>query len=88
MTMRLMKKYQIENKYVDKALKWIWKKAINYQAFVKMIIVVYMFLYLSSLLTTVQLNLKNGHEVASFSIGSIFFLLSILFIFLIFSVIQ
>jgi hypothetical protein len=83
----VMMRYRYENKYISKPLGWI-SGIINYQAWAKMIIVVYMFLYLSSLLTTWEFIFKNNHEAASWSIASLCFLLSISFIFYVFYKIQ
>jgi len=84
----LMTKYSRFTWLQKNVVKNINKYVLNINMLIKMIIMVYMFLFLSSLLTTIQLNFDNGHEVGSFTIGTIFFLLSILFIFLIFTAIQ
>lgn len=84
----LMTKYDRFTWVRNKIVRPINKHAINLNTLIKSIIMVYMFLFLSSLMTTIQLNFDNGHEVGSFMIGTLFFLLSILFIFMIFTAIQ
>lgn len=51
-------------------------------------ILLYMYFFLSSLLTTIDLEFDNGYEVASFSFGFIAFCFLIFFMFGIFTIIQ
>lgn len=83
----LIKKHKVQNKIVLAVVKAAGKVA-NYNYLIKGLILMYMFFFLSSLLTTVDVNFSNGYEVASFSIGSVSFCFLILFIFSIFTIIQ
>mmetsp|Transcript_13466 Transcript_13466/g.15640 ORF Transcript_13466/g.15640 Transcript_13466/m.15640 type:complete len:132 (-) Transcript_13466:568-963(-) len=61
---------------------------ICYNYLIKSLILLYMFFYLSALLTTVDVYLQNPDRVAQYSIGLAAFGFLILFIFAIFTIIQ
>lgn len=84
---KMVKKYNVKKKLV----LFIVKKLcgfFNYNVLVKSMILLYMYFFLSSLLTTIDLEFDNGYEVASFSIGFIAFCFLIFFMFGIFTIIQ
>ena len=75
-----------KNKYVKSSLKMIsW--VISYNSFFKTVIILYLFLFMSTLLTIRDVNLDNGDQVASYIISLIAFLI-FSFIFYIFHYIQ
>ena len=85
--MKLINSYTTsKNKYVKSALKMIsW--VISYNSFFKTVIILYLFLFMSTLLTIRDVNLDNGDQVASYIISLIAFLI-FSFIFYIFHYIQ
>ena len=85
--MKLINRYTTsKNKYVKSALKMIsW--VISYNSFFKTVIILYLFLFMSTLLTIRDVNLDNGDQVASYIISLIAFLI-FSFIFYIFHYIQ
>ena len=85
--MKLIDRYTTpKNKYVKSSLKMIsW--VISYNSFFKTVIILYLFLFMSTLLTIRDVNLDNGDQVASYIISLIAFLI-FSFIFYIFHYIQ
>ena len=85
--MKLINSYTTsKNKYVKSALKMIsW--VISYNSFFKTVIILYLFLFMSTLLTIRDVNLDNSDQVASYIISLIAFLI-FSFIFYIFHYIQ
>ena len=85
--MKLIDRYTTpKNKYVKSSLKMIsW--VISYNSFFKTVIILYLFLFMSTLLTIRDVNLDNSDQVASYIISLIAFLI-FSFIFYIFHYIQ
>jgi large-conductance mechanosensitive channel len=82
-----VKRYNIKNKIVQKTVNFVYS-FFSYNTITKMMILMYMFAFLSSVLTWTDLKFANIHEVNCFIIGALAFLFLILFIFSIFTVIQ
>ena len=78
-------------KIKNKIYLYILKKLngfICYNYLIKSLILLYMFFYLSSLLTTIDVYVDNADRVAEYTIGISAFLFHIFFIFAIFTIIQ
>jgi fumarate reductase subunit D len=87
----LAQKILIKKRVKNKVAKFIVNGFYDFfsiNTIVKMMIILYMFAFLSALMTLIDLNFANGHEAASFALGAIAFLFLILMIFAIFTVIQ
>lgn len=84
---QMVKRYNVKNKLVKKIVNFLYG-FFSYNTIVKMLILLYMFAFLSSVLTLIDLDFANVHECMSFIIGSLSFCFLILFIFSIFTVIQ